>query len=169
MYAGASFVIIILAALGPYKNSDGSERSVKGWWFPVTTFGLLVFSILYYYVFIASENHNGAFLAGVKMHRRKHGVDDKDNIMRQCDQCVFLPDKAHRHYRDGYRYYNDFRFPDEDQSKRNVVYWLFGGPNEIHYPTFRLREHLWSGLGMIGAAFNWIGSMIQEAVLGRRQ
>ncbi|OCK94885.1 uncharacterized protein K441DRAFT_90733 [Cenococcum geophilum 1.58] len=169
LYAAGSIVILVLSALGPYKNADGSQRSVKGWWFPVITFGLLGFSVVYYLIFIASENSNGASMAGVNMHRRRHGDDDNRNIMRQCDFCkAYAPGVAHRHARDGYLYYNDYNFPQKNQG-RNVLYWLFGGPKEHHYPDLHLDEYVVKGKGMIRTGFYWVWSGMRRAILRLRR
>jgi len=162
LYATGSIIILVLSTLGPYKNADGSERSVKGWWFPVITFGLLGFSIIYYLLFIASETSNGASIAGVIMRRRQHGVHDNQYIMRQCDFCKEYPrGEAHRHARDGYLFYNDYQFAVKDQG-RNVLYWLFGGPKEHHYLDLHLDEYVLKSREMIESGCRWIWNKVRS-------
>lgn len=142
VYAAGGVVIIVLAAIGPYVKADGTAREVKGWYFPVITFGLLAFSIVYYFIFLASENSTCVQMAGVNLKRQRHGVGDNDNIMRQCDFCVkYEPGVAHRHARDGYLYYNELNFPQKDKG-RNILYWVFGGPKERHQPDLHLDDYV---------------------------
>ena len=87
------------------------------------------------------------------MERKQHRRDDNGHIMRQCDQCKnFEPREVHRNYRDGYDYYNEFRYVEGNTSK-NFFYWLFGGPKEQHYPSSHLDDYLGGALGMMKDSF----------------
>lgn len=152
LYAAGSITILVLSAIGPYKNADGSSRSVKGWYFPAITFSFLTFTFVYYCCFMASEMTTAVSMAGVNMHTCQHGVDDNQNVLRQCDFCVEYPrGEAHRHARDGYLNYNEYNFPEKDRG-RNVLYWLFGGPKEQHYLDLHLDVYI---LKSIVAATNF--------------
>lgn len=123
---------MVLAAIGPYKNTNGTTRSVKGWFYPVITFSFLAFSMIYYCIFLASEKSSGVSIAGVTLKRRRHGVDDNSILMRQCDMCKeYERGEEHRHLRDGYLYFNELILRQQGQ-RRNPLYWLFGGQNEEH-------------------------------------
>ncbi|OCK81272.1 hypothetical protein K432DRAFT_392315 [Lepidopterella palustris CBS 459.81] len=149
LYAIGSIVILILAAIGPYVNTDGTTRQVKGWYYPAIMFTFFVaFAIPYYFSFIASEERSLVKVADVKLSRKQHGVHDELNLRRQCDFCAELNSKPHRHARDGYLNFNELHFPKKDTG-RNFLYWFFGGPKERHYPDIRLDEVIpvfWAGV-----------------------
>jgi hypothetical protein len=142
LYASGSIVILVLSAIGPYKNSNGSARVVKGWFYPVITFSFLALSMVYYCIFLASETSNSVSIAGVHLKRQRHGVDDNQNITRQCDSCVdHDPGEEHRHANNGYVYFNELNFRQKDKG-RNLLYWLFGGPKERHHLDLHLDEYV---------------------------
>lgn len=147
IYAAGSATILALAAIGPYKNTDGKNRSIKGWYYTVITSGFLAGSVLYYYLLLAKPRSSLVRLAGVQLVRKQHGIGDKADLIRQCDMCIYHAQsnqgtsKEHRHAIYGYLHYNDLRFPRRSQGK-NLLYWIFGGPNERHYVKFDLGNHV---------------------------
>jgi amino acid transporter len=145
--AAGNIVILVLAAIGPYKNADGTTRAIKGWYFTVTSFGLLAFSVAYYAIFLASETSTGVQIAGVNLKRQQHGDGDNLDVTRQCEVCVYRePGVAHRHARDGYLYYNELKFPVPDKGT-SFLYLIFGGPKERHHPSLHLRDYVASLCG----------------------
>ena len=155
LHASASVVVMALAAIGPYRNTSGNERVVKGWYYPVITFSLFFFSVLYYLLFLASGNASAVWLAGVRLTRKKHGVDDNSDLTRQCKSCKnYERGQEHRHDIAGYRYYNELHFPDPDHG-RNILYWLFGGRKEQHIFTQPIDSLLRNAEGAIGNIKGW--------------
>jgi hypothetical protein len=141
LYATGSLVILVLTAIGPYVNTDGSARKVKGWYYPMIMFSFLGLSIIYYTIFLASGKYSAVQAAGVKRSKKQHGKDDAEILIRQCDFCRQFDSNPHRHARDGYQDFFEFHFPEKDGG-RNPLYWLFGGSKEKHYPDIRLDEIL---------------------------
>ena len=141
IYATGSLVILVLTAIGPYVNTDGSARKVKGWYYPMIMFSFLGLSIIYYTIFLAGGKYSAVQAAGVKRSKKQHGKDDAEILIRQCDFCQKFDGNPHRHARDGYQDFFEFHFPKKD-SGRNPLYWLFGGSKEKHYPDIRLDEIL---------------------------
>ncbi|KAL1599634.1 hypothetical protein SLS60_007437 [Paraconiothyrium brasiliense] len=62
-YAALSLAILVLACIPPYKNTDGAERVVKGWFYPIICFGLLVVFSIYYFL-DGYENYYEVFFPG---------------------------------------------------------------------------------------------------------
>lgn len=142
IYCAGSIAILALAAIGPYVNTDGKSRSIKGWYYTVITVGFLALSVVYYFVFFASPTTTGVHLAGVNLKRQEHGVDDNTNLMRQCDMCITYDEGvAHRHAIYGYRHYIDLNFRPNKKG-RSFLYWVFGGPKERHQPNLDIGEYV---------------------------
>ena len=144
IYSGVNIVILILSALGPYINTDGKERKIKGWLYPVITGLFWLGSLLYYFLFLRSPTISAVRLAGVRSSFNLHGKDDtgENRLGRRCDLCEVLEHKEHRHSRDGYRTFLEFHFPEGDRG-RNLLYQFFGGPNANHHSDLRL-DNAWT-------------------------
>lgn len=144
IYAIGSIALLVLAALGPYKTTDGKERVVKGWIYPVLSFGLVLCSFAYYLAFIASETTSGVRAAGVRLKKSQHGESDQTSLLRRCDACTDEV-KPHRHARDGYTDYYEVICPETGSG--NIIYWAFGGTNELHHPqVFEQTERMRDGI-----------------------
>ncbi|KAL5389647.1 hypothetical protein DPSP01_002142 [Paraphaeosphaeria sporulosa] len=131
-YAIGSIALLVLTVIGPYKNADGSERVVKGWFYPAVSFGTLLMSLIYYLIFIASTEASLVRAAGIQIRECRHGENDRERIRRRCDVCQDSP-QAHRHARDGYEHYFEVVVPDT-HDRGSFLYWFFGGTEERHHP-----------------------------------
>jgi hypothetical protein len=171
IYAAGSTTILTLTAIGPYKNTDGKNRSIKGWYYTVITGGFLTVSIIYYYVFLWNPRSSLVRLAGVQLVRKKHGVGDNDDLRRQCDMCIYYTQRdgstgqEHRHAIYGYLNYNDLRFPGRSQG-RNLLYWVFGGPSSRHYLKFDFGDRIRTARDRISGAIQAVQVSTRRIIPG---
>jgi hypothetical protein len=69
VYILSNCYIIILTALPPYQNPDGSTREIKGWVYPATVGSTILAGSLYYWVASSSHKPSVAWVAGQRIHR----------------------------------------------------------------------------------------------------
>src|SRR5947207_2149815 len=135
LYVAFCLVILILPLIGPYKNANGTVREVKGWWYISIIGGAFFFAIGYYFLVLFSPLKTITRVAGVELSKKRHGAGDRGSLLRQCDLCRETA-VVHRHSQYGYRDYVELRFPRQPGVRqKDFFYWLFGGPNEAHYPS----------------------------------